>query len=287
MAFAVVAHALTATNGELARAWRGSQSFGVLSPMEALRLLGPGDTVLARIDVRRALDGPESGLAELDELERRGVCVLNRAQSLLAGHDKLLTSHLLASAGVPSPKTRPFAGDWESLLDLLPCVVKPRFGSWGEDVFRVERPDQVLELAGLAETRSWLRTGGAVVQELVEPLGYDLRVLVAHGSVVGAVRRQAAPGEWRTNIACGGRRVRGLHSPAALALARTAVAVTGLELAGVDLLPLPDRGYTVLEINAAPDFTRDYSLGTDVFERVAEQLAAATDPRGALALGAA
>jgi len=65
------------------------------------------------------------------------------------------------------------------------------------------------------------------------------------------------------------------------------VAVTGLELAGVDLLPLPDRGYTVLEINAAPDFTRDYSLGADVFERVAEQLVAATGRRAPLALGAA
>jgi hypothetical protein len=29
----------------------------------------------------------------------------------------------------------------------------------------------------------------------------------------------------------------------------------------------------VLEVNAAPDFTRDYSLGGDVFEQVAEELA--------------
>jgi ribosomal protein S6--L-glutamate ligase len=259
----------------------------VLSPSEALRLLNPGDTALARIDVRRGLDGPESGLAELGELEQRGVRVLNRPQALLAGHDKLLTAHLLESAQVASPATRPFAGDWPGLLDLLPCVVKPRFGSWGEDVFLLERPEQVLELAELAETRSWLRTGGAIVQELVQPLGYDLRVLLAHGRVVGAIRREAAPGEWRTNIACGGRRVRGLHSPAALSLARRAVAVTGLELAGVDLLPLPDRGFTVLEINAAPDFTRDYSLGGDVFERIAEELQLATGLSGALALGAA
>jgi RimK family alpha-L-glutamate ligase len=273
MAFAIVAHTLSETNVELARAWRAGQSFGVLAPTEAVRLLGAGDVALARIDVRRELDGPERGLAELGELERRGVHVLNRPQALLAGHDKLLTAHLLAGGDVVSPTTRPLGSDWTELLDLLPCVVKPRFGSWGEDVHRLERPEQVLELAGIAEARAWMHSGGAVVQELVPPLGFDLRVLVAGGRVVGAVRRQAAPGEWRTNIACGGRRVRGLHSPAALALARAAVAVTGLDLAGVDLLPLPDRGYTVLEVNAAPDFTRDYSLGRDVFDQVAQELA--------------
>jgi RimK family alpha-L-glutamate ligase len=272
MAFAIVAHALSETNVELARSWRAGQSFGVLRPPEAVRLLGAGDVALARIDVRRGLDGPEPGLAELGELERRGVHVLNRPQALLAGHDKLLTAHLLAGGEVLSPATRPLGNDWTELLDLLPCVVKPRFGSWGEDVSRLERPEDVLELAEVAESRAWLRSGGAIVQELVPPLGFDLRVLVAGGRVVGAVRREAAPGEWRTNIACGGRRVRGLHSPAALALARAAVAVTGLDLAGVDLLPLPDRGYTVLEVNAAPDFTRDYSLVGDVFEQVAEEL---------------
>src|SRR5438105_2013709 len=80
MAFALVAHSLSETNVGLTRAWRGAQSYGVLTPMEALRLLGPGDTALARLDVRPGLDGPESGLAELDELERRGVRVLNGAQ---------------------------------------------------------------------------------------------------------------------------------------------------------------------------------------------------------------
>jgi RimK family alpha-L-glutamate ligase len=286
VAFALVAHGLSDTNVELARTWRGSPSYGVLSPVEALRLLGPGDVALARLDVRHSLDGPEPGLPELDELARRGVRVLNSSRALLAGHDKLLTAHLLDGSGVTHPVTRPFAG-WEEVLDVLPCVVKPRFGSWGEDVHRLERPEDVLALAELAEGRPWLRTGGAVVQELVQPLGFDVRVLVANGRAVGAIRRQAAPGEWRTNVARGARRVRGLHSPAALALARAAVAVTGLDLAGVDLLPLADRGYVVLEVNAAPDFTRDYSLGADVYDLVSSELAAAAGVEGPVALGAA
>jgi len=278
MAFAIVAHTLTGTNAALAGAWRTSPSFGVVPPWEALHALEAGDVALGRLDVRRTLDGPEPGLEVLRQLEWRGVRVLNGAQALLAGHDKLLTAHLLDGSGVAHPATAPFSGEWSALLERLPCVVKPRFGSWGDDVYRLERVEDVFALADAAHGRSWLETGGAIVQELVPPLGYDLRVIVANGEIVGAVRRHAAPGEWRTNVACGARRVRALHAPRALALARAAVAATGLDLAGVDLLPA-GRGYVVLEVNAAVDFTAEYDLDEDVFERAATALAGAAEVR--------
>ena len=39
-----------------------------------------------------------------------------------------------------------------------------------------------------------------------------------------------------------------------------------------DLLPLGPRRYVVLEINAAVDFTSDYSVGEDVFDGVVSAL---------------
>jgi hypothetical protein len=65
MAFAIVAHSRTETNVALAAAWRSSESYGVLEPREALHFLGSGDVVLARLDVRRTLDGVERGLSNL------------------------------------------------------------------------------------------------------------------------------------------------------------------------------------------------------------------------------
>ncbi|MGH2995673.1 MAG: RimK family alpha-L-glutamate ligase, partial [Gaiellaceae bacterium] len=41
----------------------------------------------------------------------------------------------------------------------------------------------------------------------------------------------------------------------------------GADLAGVDLIPRLDGSLDVLELNAAPEFTPDYSVdGRDVFE---------------------
>jgi glutathione synthase/RimK-type ligase-like ATP-grasp enzyme len=113
------------------------------------------------------------------------------------------------------------------------------------------------------------------VQRLVQPLGFDLRLVVARGCVVGAIERIPAAGEWRTNIALGGSRRPVVPPPEACSLAIAAADAVGGDLVGVDLLPLPDGGYVVLEVNGAVDFTAEYSLaGRDIFEAVAEEICA-------------
>ena len=107
-------------------------------------------------------------------------------------------------------------------------------------------------------SRPWFQRYGALVQELVPPAGYDLRLIVAGGDVVGAVRRDAAPGEWRTNVSLGGSRRRARPSASAAALGIAAAAAIGADLVGIDLLP-PGDSYTVIELNGAVDFDRSYS----------------------------
>jgi glutathione synthase/RimK-type ligase-like ATP-grasp enzyme len=52
-----------------------------------------------------------------------------------------------------------------------------------------------------------------------------------------------------------------------------AAAAVGGDLVGVDLLP-DERGWRVIEINGAVDFTDDYALdGRDVFARAVEPFA--------------
>src|SRR5918993_1395236 len=94
------------------------------------------------------LDGVEPGLWALGALAERGVRVLNPPSALLTSHDKLLTARALSRAGLPHPRTRlVLPGDTPEVEGAV--VVKPRFGSWGDDVLRCRDGDE-LE-AALAE----------------------------------------------------------------------------------------------------------------------------------------
>ena len=263
----ILATHATETNLALARA---SLAQGVpatvMTPEQALQGLRPGDVALGRLDVLPTLDGVEDGLWYMRLLERRGVRVLNPATALAAAHDKLLTARRLEAAGVPAPMTRHLALRPRRPLQELtpPLVLKPRFGSWGVDVVRCDDVRSMLCALSTLRTRPWFAQHGVLAQELVTPLGHDLRVLVAGGVVVGAVRRVAAPGEWRTNVALGAVRQKAVPPPAAAALALAAADAVGGDLVGVDLLPIDD-GWTVLEVNGAVDFTLAYA-DCDVFE---------------------
>lgn len=229
--------------------------------------VGQDAVALVRLDVLETLDGIEPGLEEVAQLVRRGIVVLNRPAALVAVHDKLVTHDLLRAAGVPHPVAVHVTTPWEPNDDVpLPCVVKPRFGSWGRDVYRCHtRSELRWTLASVAD-RSWFRRHGALVQELVPVQGSDLRVLVAGTRAVGVARRVAAPGEWRTNVTLGGALQSLPELPRAAAeAALDAAAATGIDLACVDLLQT-DHGYVVLELNGAADFDRRYSLpGQDVY----------------------
>ena len=276
---AIVAHRRTPTNVALTRSRPGLR---VLPPVEALRTLGGGDVAIGRLDVSEQLDGIEVGLWELARLEGAGVKVLNRPRALVAAHDKLATSRALGEAGVPHPRTEHITAA-TSLVSLAPpFVVKPRFGSWGRDVALCE--DAAALRRHLAEIthRRWFKSHGALVQELVPPRGEDLRLLVAGDTVVGAVRRIAAPGEWRTNVALGAVRQPVKPAPEVCALAIAAARAIEADLVGVDLLPAPGGGQIVIELNGAVEFNEQYAFdGDDVFERTVAALL--RDPVAAVA----
>jgi RimK family alpha-L-glutamate ligase len=285
MKFAVVAHRRSATNDALVAAARalGFDS-ELLEPHRALTSLERGDVALARLDVREGLDGIERGTGELERLAAEGVEVRNPPGALLVAHDKLLTARTLRLAGLPHPHTTLLSPARPAAVPELPLVLKPRFGSWGREVELCSTADELDAALVRLQRKQWFREHGALAQELVEPRGWDLRLVVAGGSIVGAACRIAPSGEWRTNAALGAHVESVEPPPLGCALAVAAARAARLDLVGVDLLPT-GNGFIVLELNGAVDFRPAYSSRRDVYaDAVAALLAdAIREPRLAVA----
>ncbi len=212
----------------------------------------------------------EQVVFRMDLLHRaaaRGVRVHNSPRALEACVDKYLATATLQAAGLPVPPTL-VCQQAEAAMEAFAqlggdVVVKPLFGSEGRGMVRVSDP----ELAWRT-FRTLERTASVLyLQQFVHHPGWDLRIFVLDGRVLTAMRRQAH-GNWRTNVAQGGRGepVRVGRQEEHLAL-RAATAL-GAQAAGVDLLTGPDGGWYVLEVNAVPGW-RALSAATDVDVAVA------------------
>jgi RimK family alpha-L-glutamate ligase len=270
--FAVVAHRRSATNDALVAAAVGwGLEAEVVDPHRALAVLEPGDIALARLDVREELDGIERGTGELERLAAGGVDVLNPAGALVVAHDKLLTARTLRLAGLPHPHTTHISPARPAAVPELPLVLKPRFGSWGRDVELCSTAEELDSALVRLQGKRWYREHGALAQELVDPQGWDMRLVVAGGRVVGAARRVARSGEWRTNAALGAEVVPADPPAVAQALALAAAEAARADLVGVDLLPTRS-GFVVLELNGAVDFRPVYLDSGDVFSETVAAL---------------
>jgi ribosomal protein S6--L-glutamate ligase len=225
------------------------------------------------------------GLAVVNHLEMMGVPVLNAAVGIARSRDKLRCLQLLASSGLPIPRTV-MARDRSNVPRLLdevgglPAVVKLLRGTQGVGVMLAST---LAELQGILDT-FWDLGQEIVLQEFVaESRGRDIRALVVGGRVVGAMRRKARRGEFRSNLHRGGRGKPVTLAPEFMEAAVQATRVVGLEVAGVDVLETR-RGPTVMEVNSSPGFEGlERATGLDVAGAIVERALELAEGRGAKA----
>ncbi len=251
-----------------------------------LVVAGAGSSVSLRIDGKDLLDPlpdallarvgnwrPDSVLAAVEVAERAGVSTPNPAHAIRRARDHWRTVAALGSAGLPVPESLAGAGP-DALAAAaagrfgLPVVVKQRRSRMGVGVIRCDTRDH-LE----AVLDSLWRVGDEVmVQRFIEAEGASLRLMVVAGRVIAAARFRAAPGEWRSNAARGGRVEPWQPTAEGEALAIAACTTLDLGLAGVDLLPGAD-GPVVAEVNPTPGFhALEAATGIDVAGAIVEQL---------------
>lgn len=228
------------------------------------------DAVLVRTIPRGSLEQIIFRIDALHRLERCGVPVINSAATIERTVDKYYASCLLDEAGLPTPRTyvAERADDALSAVrELGDVVVKPLFGANGRGIVRIS--DE--EIAHRVFRALELERAVYYVQEFVQHDGRDIRAFVVGDRVVGAIERRA--GDWRTNLARGGRAERCALPPEWQALGVRAARAVGADYAGVDLLPTAERGVLVLEVNGIPGWRGlQHAAGTDVADAIVTHL---------------
>jgi ribosomal protein S6--L-glutamate ligase len=179
-----------------------------------------------------------------------GIATINPPASVWLSQNKYAAGRALVRAGVPTPRTVLAAdlpeAERAAAAIGFPVVLKGVTSTHGNDVRLVR------DAVAIQTDYPALRAHGQVIVQEYVAGGSDLRVLAVGGQVVGAMRRFAAPGEFRTNLARGGRSAAVTLSPAQEALAAEAAAALGLNLAGIDFVCREGGGMLCLEANCSP-----------------------------------
>ena len=193
------------------------------------------------------------GCAVVRQFEMMGAFTTVTSDSILRSRDKLRCFQRLSKADIGMPKTvfTNYSKDVKHVVKSAggaPVVLKLLEGTQGLGVVLAENlnaAQSVLEAFNGLKAR-------VIVQEFIrEAKGADIRAFVVDGEVVGAMKRQSLPGEFRSNLHRGGTsEVIELTTEEKYTAILAAKAV-GLGIAGVDLLQSA-RGPLVLEVNSSP-----------------------------------
>src|SRR5467141_299951 len=195
------------------------------------------------------------GLSVVRHLEAMGVPLLNNASAIARSRDKLAALQQLASASVRIPRTVLARGggdvrDLVAQVGGLPAILKLIQGTQGVGVMIAHSEAEVESILSTL----WDLGQEILLQEFIaESRGRDVRALVVGDRVVGAMRREARSGDFRSNLHRGGEgsalELSAEYAQAAVRAAR----VLGLDVAGVDLLEA-EAGPKVMEVNSSPGF---------------------------------
>jgi ribosomal protein S6--L-glutamate ligase len=234
------------------------------------RSLDDTDAVIPRIGASVTFYGS----AVIRQFEMRDIFTAVRSQALMRSRDKLRSLQILARAGLGVPKSvfTNYSRDVKEVINAVggvPLVVKLLEGTQGLGVVLAENRKAA---ASVIEAFNGLKARIIVQEFISEAHGADLRVMVVDGKVIGAMKRQAPEGEFRSNLHRGGtaRLVKLTQDEEQTAI--KAAEAMGLGIAGVDMLQ-SDRGPLIIEVNSSPGLEGiEMATGKNIAGRIIEYL---------------
>ncbi|MBZ9557404.1 MULTISPECIES: 30S ribosomal protein S6--L-glutamate ligase [Modicisalibacter] len=214
------------------------------------------------------------GCAVLRQFEMMSTYVLNDSVAITRSRDKLRSLQLLSRKGLGLPITG-FAHSPDDIPDLItmvkgaPLVIKLLEGTQGIGVVLAET-NQAAE--SVIQAFMGMKANIMVQEYIKEAKGADIRCLVIGDKVVASMKRQAAEGEFRSNLHRGGSASVIRITPEERSTAIRAAKAMGLRVAGVDLLR-SNHGPVIMEVNSSPGLQGiETATGRDIAGLVIEHL---------------
>ncbi|MDH5464426.1 MAG: 30S ribosomal protein S6--L-glutamate ligase [Thiovulaceae bacterium] len=234
------------------------------------------DAIIPRIGASRTF----FGTAMVRHFEMMNVFSVAGNLAIARSRDKLRSLQIMSKAGIDMPKTvfasnKANAKDVIKLIGGTPLVLKILEGTQGVGVVLAETQkaaQSVLDAFYGMEVN-------LLVQEFIkEAGGADIRVLVVNGEVVGAMKRQGAEGDFRSNLHQGGSahnyKLNRKEKSTALAAAKS----MGLGVCGVDMIP-SERGPLVMEVNSSPGLEGiEKATNIDIASKIMDYIASNITP---------
>jgi len=230
------------------------------------------DAIIPRIGASRTF----YGTAMVRHFEMMDVFSVTGSLAISRSRDKLRSLQILSTYEVDMPKTV-FASNKSDAKDIIklsggtPLVLKILEGTQGVGVVLVETQ----KAAKSVLDAFYGMNVNLLVQEFIEEAGgADIRAIVVNGEVVGAMKRQGADGEFRSNLHQGGSATLHKLTRKEKSTATAAAKAMGLGVCGVDMI-LSKRGPLVMEVNSSPGLEGiEKATGLDIAGKVMEYIEA-------------
>ncbi|PLY06654.1 MAG: hypothetical protein C0625_08690 [Arcobacter sp.] len=187
----------------------------------------------------------------------RVIPMINSFEAFELTEDKFHTSFLLRKNKIQTADYKLCHRDDSYHLNAIikkwdKMVYKPTDGWGGVGLTKIENQetlDMLIPFLNQMDLRYFY------VEKFINYDNTDYRVDIVDGQFVGCYGRKAGGSDWRTNITSGGSVFVREPNEDVIKLALDAAKVTGLDIAGVDIIYDKDKEkYVVLEVNGIPAF---------------------------------
>lgn len=214
----------------------------------------------------------------------RLIPTINNFDAFELTEDKFHTSILLRNHGIATPDYHLcHRDDSHHLSDIMKkwdkMIYKPTDGWGGMGLTKIENEaslDMLMPFLNQMDIRF------LYVEKFIDYDNTDFRIDIVNGKFVGCYGRKAGGKDWRTNISSGGSVFVREPNDAVVDLALKATKITGLDIAGVDIIyDRKKQEYVVLEVNGIPAFaTPDQEkAGLDFNDKKIELIAQLIDEK--------